>query len=323
MKVKVLKQEEIKESIPHRFENILLDKCEVTKTVEEIEGKIEITINEKDHLGREIFLKQKNTKQRVVMEPFFMEILALGSIVSTGKISEGRVALFAAVSNFKKHRDMLVNEKVSGTVRKIKAKGDFLKYGGELTNAQNQVIASGEMMAFYTKMEDLETVVEKNTVLTWPTAKKAINKENVNKAPEMFLIDNLVSLDEDSLEICGDYTYPKTHTLIKGHFPGNPIMMGVMQWMAIADLTYVLAAYLAQKGTKGRYQIKADAEIVKENGVAVAQARGIILQVYWQDSVFFDQVEIIETKKIFFKGMVKPGDKIFIKLSKLELLKNS
>jgi 3-hydroxymyristoyl/3-hydroxydecanoyl-(acyl carrier protein) dehydratase len=314
MKEKNLDLALIKKSIPHRFENLLIDSCKFSEEGDAIEGVLQIKIAPGDKLGRDAFTKEKTKDVRTVLEAFFMEILALGSIVSTGQIPKGSLALFAGVSDFKKMGDMLVGEQVTGRVKKIRAKGAFLKYAGALYNEQNEMIASGNMMAFYAKVSDLtgNDVGSKEQVRE-PGVPVSLNKEGLYKAPEMFLVDALVEIDPDSLALCCKYTYPKDYFLVKGHFPGNPIMMGVMQWMAMADAGYVLAQYLAEKGRVGRYQIKADAKVLKENGAVAAEAKGILLQVYKNDNEYLDQVEIIETKKLLFKDMIKPGETVYIK----------
>ena len=122
--------ENIKEHIIHRHENILLDSV----TIEDpniFSSQCFLKLSLDDHLNRHIFLKQKKTGQYVLSVPLFMEILALSSIVATGKLKPNEAAIFAGISNFKKHADFPANKSVSGLTSQDSVKHSFFKYSGK------------------------------------------------------------------------------------------------------------------------------------------------------------------------------------------------
>ena len=59
----------------------------------------------------------------------------------------------------------------------------------------------------------------------------------------MTFIDKLIFLDEDinPKNAAFSYTYPNDHPCTKGHFPNNPVMMGVMQLTGVEDACLALA----------------------------------------------------------------------------------
>ena len=89
-------------------------------------------------------------------------------------------------------------------------------------------------------------------------------------------------------------------------------MMGIMQWMMLEDSLYV---YAQEVLNNGQFKIKANAQIIKDNGVLVTEIKQAVLNGYQNVANIYDQVEIIQTHKIAFRDMVKPGDKLFCVVS--------
>lgn len=303
-----LTQENIKEHIIHRHENLLLDSISIPKS-EIVSGDLSLTINKNDTLNRSIFLKEHRHGTLVLQTPLLMEILALAAIVVSGKLKENEMVMFAAISNFKAMKHYDANKTLTGHVRRINAKNNFLKYEGYLKQ-DNLEIATGGMTAIFTT--NTHTTTPEQTTFEKPSKEGyTINKKNRHKKENMIIIDTLYITDN---EIISKYTYPDTHPLTKGHFPNNPIMMGVMQWMSIED---ALCAYLEKTNETGNHQWSCNASLYNQHNHKIADIKDITLKSWINDPETPNQTEIQTTKRINFRNMVKPNDTIYTVLTNL------
>ena len=82
--METLSLSDIEKAIPHRFENLLIDRLVRIQDGEIRRGTLELTITTEDRLGRSLFFTKP--PQSVMLSPFLMEILALGSIISGGAV---------------------------------------------------------------------------------------------------------------------------------------------------------------------------------------------------------------------------------------------
>lgn len=136
----------------------------------------------------------------------------------------------------------------------------------------------------------------------------------------MYAIDAAYRLEDTLDSFVASYTYPHTHPFTQGHFPGNPIMMGVMQWMSVEDSCHLLASILYKKiEKKGLYTLSGNADIIKSDGTSVSEIKGFKVQIYWDVPGFLNQAEVLRTEKITFRDYVVPGDTLLICLNSLIL----
>ena len=310
---KILTLEHIKEHIVHRYENLLLDKIIVDEENSGT-GQLELSVLENDDLGRQLFFRNK-AHSDVMRIPIYMEILALASITSTGKVGEGEYVFFTGISQFKKFQNVSFNEVVNGQVKKVSEKKGFLKYTGELMSSQGEMIAEGTMSAFFMQDEtNNEDGKKKQLAVPESNVSLKVNKMNYSKLPEMVIIDELIFSNES--EGMGCYTYPSDHSLIKGHFPGNPVMMGVMQWMAIEDCSCI---YLEKLEKFGHFTLMLNGYILDKDNHIVAEFKEIKLDAWINVPGMMNQCETLEAKKIIFRGMIKPNDKLMIYLKDIQI----
>ena len=80
----------------------------------------------------------------------------------------------------------------------------------------------------------------------------------------------------------------------------------------LADACYVFALEL---GRKGRYILECNADIVRADGSPVCEIRKAVVDIYSGCQGIKDQADIVATKKISFKGAVKPGEELLIHLT--------
>lgn len=305
-----LSQFDIEKRIQHRFENQLLDEANILNQTGE--GHLQLCIQEKDSRNRHLFLKQKKRNSiKSIIPSVLMEILAIGSIVTSGSLKNDEAVFFASIMDFEKGEDALANNLIKGITTKISEKSQFLKYKGTLYQ-EDKMVGTGNMMAFFLESSKQEEVSpSKKGVIPNLSQTVPVNKKNQYKIEEMMLCDEL-RLCEDH-EAVGVYTFPETHPTTKGHFPGNPVMMGVMQWMTLED---TLLAWAKNSNYQGK--IKGDANLLKTDGTLVAEVKNFQADIWMNDVVYMDQAEINKLQKITFRSMVKPKETLLIHLSHLE-----
>lgn len=306
----ILSQFDIEKRIQHRFENQLLDEAGFLN--ETGEGHLHLCIQEKDSRNRHLFLKQKKRNGiKSIIPSVLMEILAIGSIVTSGSLKNDEAVFFASIMDFEKGCDALANTPINGTTSKISEKAQFLKYKGTLYQ-DDKMVGTGSMMAFFLESSKQEDVgVSKKGIIPNLSQAIPVSKKNQYKTEEMMLCDEL-SLCTDH-EAVGVYTFPETHPTTKGHFPGNPVMMGVMQWMTLED---TLLAWAKKRNYQGK--IKGDATLLKTDGTLVAEVKNFQADIWMNDENYMDQAEIHKLQKITFRSMVKPQETLLIHLFHLE-----
>lgn len=295
---------DIEDYIIHRFENFLLDEVDVD-TDNRDNNELKITISTDDHLGRDIFLKQRTKEKKALIIPAYMEILALACITATRKLDKNEMVIFTGISNFKRLSSFDEGKTISGQVIKLSDKKGFLKFKGHLSDG-NTVIGEGTMMAFFTDVNTKSDAV-KTVELPPQTCDKQINKSLFPKSEHMVVSDTIKHITND--EIVTSFTYPDTHPLIKGHFPKNALMMGIMQWLAVED---ALTNYCIEKDISENTQLCTDAIIVKSDGNLVAEFKNVLVDALFAQADTPNQTEICETKKVTFRNMVKPNETVFI-----------
>ena len=318
---RIVSGEEILAAMPHRYENILVDQVCIPSEMHGSGGSLSVKISRDDAFGRFIFAKQKRPGEWVVLVTVFMEILALGSIVGSCKIGPNILTFFAGISNFEKLGDLFIGQEAKGTVEKKKDKGGFLLCGGQLYSG-DALVAKGDMLAFFVDSTQPVSASAKKIVSVDLTHDFEMNliKDPDLKSPDMYMIDTLVMDRLPEGRALAHYTYPTTHPLVKGHFPGRPVMMGVCQWMMVEDAVLALACrWKNAQDRQGLYRVSGFAELIKPDGTSVCEIKSFEVQVYMDVPGFLNQVELLKTEKISFRDSVSPGEKVYIHLTQLQI----
>ena len=295
-KSKELTQEDVEAIIPHRFENLLIDSC----IREEDNFSFHLNLNKEDPLGRDLFLTQNS-----LIYPVLTEVLALASIICEDPTKSDVIPIFATITRFKVTK-AFKNACLSGYVTHKSSKQGFFRYEGHISDNQG-ASASAQLMAYATKKDDLNQ--ESEPAKTYDLGNFEASKlcsPTPYKDPNMSCITSIERINEH--EIITSYSYPFSHPLIKGHFPDNPVMMGVMQWMMVED-----AIYAHSKEYPSFYPnncLLAEGVIVNEKNEIICELQGVELCVdKHPDYLFF--VYTKAAKRIFFRGLVKPGTRLF------------
>ena len=104
--------------------------------------------------------------------------------------------------------------------------------------------------------------------------------DHLFKVPDMWVCDALIYWDPETRECATRYTYTQNHPCVKGHFPGNPVMMGIMQWMGVSDACFCIAKMLKETGKIGQYTLSGNATILKDNGQIVCDIKGFVVEIF-------------------------------------------
>ena len=295
----------ITDFIPHRFENILLDT--ITKNPEiSLKGNLELNITETDSLKRYLFYKINNSNKKVIITPFYMEIMALAAIVIYNNQDKEKTAIFASISNFEYSESAALGESIGGEVAHISSKKGFIKCGGTLTSGKKE-LCKGVLSAFFVDINQ-ESPELKPSDIDFPQNQPIIyNKKSRNKEEAMIICDTLIEHTKTSY--IATYTYKDSHPLTKGHFPNNPIMMGVMQWLSLEDS---LCHYLETTNQSGNHQYTCNTTIYNQNKIKIADIKNTTLESWINQPNTLNQTNILKTGKINFRNMLKPNDTLYI-----------
>ena len=302
-----LKISNITDFIPHRHENILLDHI-FKKEDTNLEGALELKITDNDPLNRQLFYKKNHLNKTVLITPFFMEIMALAAIVIYNNTDKNKTAVFVSISSFEFFNDVQINDLISGNVEFLNTKKGFITCRGVLNN-NNKELCKGNLSAFFVDINERKPELKPSEIDFTEKNKIDYQKSSRNKEETMVICDSIIDYSDTSL--LATYKYDSTHPLVKGHFPGNPIMMGVMQWLSIEDC---LCHYLEITNQSGNNSYSCSASIYNQNKIKIADIKNIIVESWINISSISNQTNITKTGKINFRNMVSPEDTLFISI---------
>ncbi len=306
---------EILEKLPHRYENIIVDEVACVQDGETSQAELSVTLSAEDP-ARAIFLRTLPSGEKIAITPIFMEILALASVICTPKNAH-QILIYAGISMFKKVHDLKAGEKASGVVTRKRGRGVFINCEAQLYTADNHLVCTSELTAALVDLTLLsqndDTVAKRCLPLPIQTCDIAIDKPRYGKDLRMVVADAIVHLAEDM--IVTRYRYPEDHPFVQGHFPGNPIMMGVMQWMAVEDAFQAYAWHYYAAGNPVPENVTLEGTLIRADGAIVAEIKGYKARL---NGALF--AELIETKKVIFREPLRPGETVFAVLTSIETL---
>lgn len=309
----VLRTDEILSKLPHRYDNIIVDT--VTCIQEDSVERAELTVSFSE-AERGLFLRTDPLSgKRTVITPFLMEILALGAGACTQRDAD-QLLIYAGIAMFKKVHDLVVDDVAFGVVTKRRSKGFFIPCEAQLYTSDNRLICTSELTAALVPVAALAQNTNKKT-MALPEKKEriSVDKTRYGKTISMVAIDAIVQCTADSIVTW--YTYPQDHPFVRGHFPGNPVMMGVMQWMLVEDAlqAYVWETYVAGSVPES---LSLDAVILRADGVIVAEIKGYRAVLTVTDTGVY--ANLLETKKIIFREPLRPGESVYAVLTEIASL---
>lgn len=307
-----LGKDKIEKGIPHRFENLLID--EVTM-LSENDGNFEVTISADDSAGRQLFYRKPELDHPTILSPVLMEILALASISAAGGVREDQLLLYAGIRNFQISRLPELGEKLTGYVKKKMQKGPLVQFKGEF-RLNDIAYATGTMTAYVgsktalLQSEGSETFIKPNPPLIESELNYQLPEGPTDKSDLMRCCDRLINVNREENLITGQYTYPDTHPCIKGHFPDTPVMMGVMQMIAVEDLAFLFVNY---ENVRSLTQVKCDAVILSLDGSIISELKQVELNPIKENGKYLG-LSTKSVQKVTFKKRISPLDTVYIQL---------
>lgn len=321
MELSHLNGQDLIKYLPHRGRNLLLDTVDRSETPKGPQAEISLEIRQPDPAGRDIFL-EKDLSGNAVYSPYmFSEFLALGSIVLLTDLPPGTIAYFSTITNYKRHASVPASGPLRGTTVRNKDRGLFKRFTGKILDAAGGTAAETDIMAFAFNPDEESDEAEKK-ITEKPAARQQtpIDKSQFSWKPaEMVFVDEIADLNLAESTGLFRYTYPQDHPFVEGHFPGNPVMMGITQWIGCADAITCLAHEIAkQEGSpaagKEIYTVCASVEMIRPDGTVACEVKNLKLNLHNKGKESVPYAELIQTKRVGFRDIVRPNDVLFFKV---------
>jgi 3-hydroxymyristoyl/3-hydroxydecanoyl-(acyl carrier protein) dehydratase len=302
---------EIRERIPHRGRNFVVDRIEFFEDDEGVlRARSFLRVQPGDAEGRDLFL-QGPAGRLAYSEFVLVEHMALTSAVYIAPfMGDGKIAFFSTITNFEGGRLLPAGTEVEALIESAGRKGPFHR---SLCTIRAGAPGDGEirtdLMAAVVDPRGGERMEGEKKVVPPPERRepRPVDRSLYRfKDPRMVFVDEEMALDRAASTLTARYVYPQDHPFTAGHFPGNPVMMGVSQWAGVLDAAFWLTHRL---GTPPGTRL-ADGEILRADGSLVTEVKGLEFLVGGEGAV----PRLLRTKRIGFRDMVRAGEEIFYRV---------
>ncbi len=288
--------------LPHRGRNLLADGLVLSE--DRTSSVSRTTLNPGDARGRDIALRQLADGRQCWNEPFLAELMALTGVplLHERLAPNNHVAVFSMISRIAFHGPAPAGREVVGHASIARDRGTFTSFNTH-AEVDGKRILEAEVMSGVAVLA--EVAAAKNRQISSAPAGEPIDPAWFAWKPAATrFIDRIVSADAVSGKLLGVYRYPTDHPFVPGHFPGQPVMMGVTQWTAAADATWAACKRFGLSGT-----VVANGVIRRPEGAEVLDIRDLVLR---DDGGI---PSIVATKRLAFREPVLPGDELLIDIT--------
>lgn len=304
-----LNRDEVLTIIPHRYENILIDGVDLSEVDGLRHGCGNLMLTDGDREGRDIFLVDAVDGTRTYYPYMFMEFFALGSItLMEDKVKQGLTAVFSSIRKVSINGRAPAGAVLASAITLKSVSSGFYRYPGTIS-AGGQEICSLEIMAYgvdFANQQPEDKPATKRIAVPAASADEAVDRARfAYKSADLVFADRIAAWDDAGRGIVTAYTYPASHPFTKGHFPGNPIMMGITQVIMAADAVELLAGHLGLN----EGDVNGSAEIFREDGSVVCEVKGLGMHMNGTGAL----PDLISIKMVAFRDLVRPGEQLYCK----------
>jgi 3-hydroxymyristoyl/3-hydroxydecanoyl-(acyl carrier protein) dehydratase len=293
----VLDAPELETCLPHRGVNLLPDRVTVTA-----DGSLAVShtrVGTGDPRGRDLFARRTGAGERVWLEPFLGELLAVtGAPLLRSRLDGNReVAVLSSVAHVAFHGEARLEGELEARARIVRARGPFALFASEL-RCDGRFVCEAEVLSGVASLADLG---KREPRPPGPGPGAALQADFGFKDPALRFVDSVREWEPASRRLVASYRYPEDHPLVPGHFPGVPLMMGMTQWLAVADAAWEARARLGHAGG-----LEVDGCLSRPDGTRVLEVRALVLD---SDGGL---PRFVTARRVAFHEPVRPGDGILV-----------
>lgn len=289
----VLSATELEAYLPHRGANLLLDELRIAEDGVSSVGSVMVPAD--DPRGRELFARDDGRGGRCWQEPFLAEILALCgvSLLRERLDALGHEGVFSAISRVEITRPVRMDRPLAAHAHIARDRSGFTQFTGGIEQDGERIV-TGEFMSASAPLAAIGAQAPRPDDAAPGDAPVG---DFAWKRADMRFIDDVRHWDPAAGRLECGYRYPAEHPLVPGHFPQVAVMMGVTQWLAVADAGVEAATRMGHDGS-----VHLDGTVTRADGSGVADVRGLRLERV--DGV----PRIAGCKRVVFREPVRPGD---------------
>lgn len=273
--------------MPHRGRNVLIDAYADDGAGA---GRGRLAVAPGDPAGRDLFLVRSPEGLRYP-EVFLVEHAALVSVMILREdMGGGRLAFFSTVSRFEGRGTAPAGAPLESRVTRGRDRGEFRSFSARIAVAGGEPFLGVDFMAYLA-----------------PRGYRPEARTDRPEAPAVAAEPGLFPCLDPSLAFLGGPerdrgVYPADHPLCEGHFPGAPVMMGMTQWLAVAER----ASLAVPPGERG--EVSGSGSIARLDGRPVVDVAGLRVLAARDPGGRVTDLRILATKRVAFRERIEPGD---------------
>jgi 3-hydroxymyristoyl/3-hydroxydecanoyl-(acyl carrier protein) dehydratase len=298
MSARTLDAKALESHLPHRGRNLLTESLTIAPDGRSSTSHTRLSLG--DHRGRDVMLRRQAGGGQCWYEPFLAELMALTGVpLLHARLSpKNQVAVFSMISKIAFHGPAPVGHEVVGHAEITRERGEFVGFSTH-AEVDGKRILEAEVMSGAAVLA--EVGAKRGNSGCAPAGEPVDHKWFAWKAPALRFVDRIVKEDRGNGRLLAAYRYPDDHVFVPGHFPGQPVMMGVTQWAAAADAAWAAFHRFGLRGS-----VVANGTIRRPDGAEILDVRDLVLR---DDGGI---PTLVATKRLAFREPVLPGDELLI-----------
>ena len=285
-----MNHDEMLEYMPHRGRNVLSDGYEDTG---ERSGVGRLTIDEGDPAGRDLFLV-RGPSGPAYSHFFLVEHVALTSIlVLRSEMGGGRLAYFSTINKYRRTGEAAAGTPLRTHVARGRDRREFRSFDARVETEAVEPVLEVSFMAYLAPRGSRPE----------PSTRESRAPDCPAPDPTLFpCLDPSLAFVPDPAagSECGA-VYPADHPLCEGHFPGAPVMMGMAQWLAVAERAALTAG-------PGASEVKTSGRLETTDGRSVVEVTGLEIAVTRDPAGPVTDLRLLATRRVAFRERILPGD---------------